>query len=278
MNGNEFLESMNEVDPALLDIDVKKHGKKLAPNLRWLLVVAAAFILFGGVTVHALNGGFRVKKVTTLDENGFTVSTSLNKIKWSRFKGEIREAPEKIAEQIKNYVPAPPESSFLSLPEVYIRGFNSISEAIAYIGLKTLKVPVLEISDGVRPGVAAWADRDTQQMQFVNLVVNDINGEPEHVNMQMEIVILTDKYEGDEYKTGGVWTKNYNWKVDFEEYSTKNGNACQLVVIDNKDMQRHSLTAYVTTGDALYKLHLAFYNTMRSEAYRILDTWVDSLY
>ncbi len=281
MNGNDILESINELDPELLTVEAKGPASRPRPKLRRIIVIAAAaLLLFGGVTAHAAATGglFTAKRITTVNEDGYTISTVLNKVKWSRFKGAVaEEAPERIAYQIKHRKQPDPLSSVFIDPTVYAESFSTAEEALEYLGLDSLKVPALDIPGAVSYLVAVHGSRSAQ-VETIRITVDDVNAERDHINAQATIEIVTEHYAGSEYETGGTWLKEYNWRAEFSEYVTAKGNTCDLATLTGiSGGDRTGLTGYISIGDALYKLHLTFYNDQADRAYAMLESWIDSL-
>ena len=93
----DFLESINDLDPQLLEEQAAPRGRKRGRTLRRAVVAAAAVLLLGG-TVFAVASGIGMQRLPKTDwEDGYEAEAVLPLVPWSSFTGGIRSVGETIA-------------------------------------------------------------------------------------------------------------------------------------------------------------------------------------
>ena len=270
----EFLESINDLDPVLLEENAapqRRSGKKL---VRRAVLAAAAVLLLCG-TVYAVARGIEMRKTERPSEQGYEAKAELPLVQWSSFRGEIQNVGETIARQYETWVPEPVWSSYYRDPGTYGRSFDSIAEAVAYIGLEELKTPTFPLEE-YRCAVAVHGDK-TGRVDRVVLNAEHIRADA--FTAQESVTVLTEAAKDAAYVSGGVWTWEFPRDVEFLTYVTPGGNECRIAVLypqyDNEFM---SLTGYAASGPALYELNLgAVPKTDYEQALEILHAWADAL-
>ncbi len=272
----EFLKKINDLDPALLEdrpAPVRRAGTRL---IRRFAIAAAAVLLLGG-TVYAVAKGVGLRKTDSpgTEEQGLEARVELPLVPGNSFKGEIRTAGEKIAEQYQNPASQPMFSSYYADPGTYARRFASIEEAAAYIGLEDFKVPTFPF-DKYDCSVSAHGDEkgrvDMVQLTAEHIVRNDIGA-------QLYVTILTDAAQGSEFIHESFWTYEFPRDVQFQHYATPGGNDCAIAVLKPEyDSDFLGMTGCVAAGSALYELNLgAVPQEKHDAAMQILHDWADAL-
>ena len=272
----EFLEKINDIEPALLE-ERSAARKWSRPKILRIAAIAAALVLVLAGTVYGITKGIELRKTDNpgTEEQGFEAKVELPLVPWDSFKGEVREAGEKIVKQYENYVPEPAYSSYYADPGQYTRQFESLDEAVAYLGLEGLKTPTFPF-DEYECNVTAHGDEagrvDTLRLSARHVDRNDIGA-------QESVTILTDAAPQSEYVSGGVWTYEFPRDVEFLRYTTPGGNDCAIAVLKPEyDSDYMSLTGYVAAGSALYELNLGAVPREKYEtALQILHDWADAL-
>ena len=272
----EFLEKINEIDPALLEEQSPARGKSLRKVLRVAAVAAVLALVLAG-TVYAISRSGRVElnRIATADEAGFEAKVELPLVPWDSFQGEIREAGERIVQQYENYVPQPAWSSYYEDPGQFTRQFDSLDKAVAYVGLPDLKTPTFPF-DTYDCTVTACGD-ETGKVREVRISARHI--ERNDIGAQETVTLLTDAAPRSEYVSGGVWTYEFPRDVEFQHYTTSGGNDCAIAALRPEyDSSHMGLTGYVTVGSALYELNLGAVPREKYDvAMQILHDWAEAL-
>lgn len=276
MNEIDFLKCMNDIDRELLE-DVPKSKRSIRPrSLRRFAIAAALVLLLGGTTAYAISGGIELRKTAYPGgDQGFSVKTSLPLVSWSSFKGEVRNAGSVIAEQYATFTPAPVYSSTFVDKSSYSVGFDSIGEAMDYIGLDGLKTPPFPYDDFDGCIVTARGNAEGR----VNSVEMYIERVKYKMGAQEYVTIKTEYADGSEYVSGGAWTPEFPTDVEFLRYTTRGGNECRIAVLSPMyESDYVGLSGYVLCGSAFYRLHLgAVPKTDYDHALEILHSWADGL-
>ena len=272
----EFLEKINELDPTLLEEAPATSGRARPKLLRRFAIAAAAVLLLTG-TVYAIARGIELRRISRFegDEQGVEAKTELPLVKWSSFEGEIKDVGETIVRQYQEYVPEPAWSSYRGDPGSCSLCFDSIEEAMEYIGLSGLKTPGFPFAE-YECSVTAHGD-EQGRVDRVSLYAEHI--ERNDIGAQERVTILTENAENSEYVSGGVWTPEFPRDVIFASYTTPGGNECRIVELRPEfDSRFMSLTGYLTAGPAFYELNLGALPREKYEiALDMLRQWADAL-
>ncbi len=274
----DFLEGINETDPALLAEAAGERKRSGAKRLRRIALAAALLAVLGGMTafaVSAASGRITLTGFRRLDESGFRAEAELPRVKWSRFRGEVRGAGKIIARQYAEFTPAPAYSSRLVLPGVYSRSFGSLEEAMAYIGLRELKAPAFPYEDN-EWSVIAEGD-ETGRVTSVKLLVQHLV--PGEFTAQETVTVLTEYADAVRLESGGVWTGEFPRETEFLTHTTPGGNECRIVLLHPQYESNYlGLTGYAVSGCAFYELHLGAVPREEQEAaVERLRAWADAL-
>ena len=271
----DFLKTINEIDPELLEDRRIADRCSRTRTVRRVLLAAAAVLLLGGTVFAVAKGIVRTNRVSSPTEDGVEAAAELTRIPWSSFRGEIQGAGEIIARQYAEDEPQPAWSSFCADPGEYTRPFADIDEAVAYIGLAELKTPTFPF-DEYECSVTAHGDAegrvDAVRLYAEHVVENDIGA-------QEVVTILTDAAQETELVSQDVWTFEFPRDVELTHYVTPGGNDCAIAVLTPQyDSEFMSLTGYVTTGAAFYELNLSAVPREKYDlALQMLHDWADAL-
>ena len=271
----DFLEGINEVDPALLAEASGDRRRSGAGRPRWIALAAALLLILGGMTAFAVSGRVTLTGFRNTDESGFRAETELPRVNWKRFRGEVRGAGKIIARQYAEFTPAPAYSSVLVLPGVYGRSFGSLEEAMAYIGLGELKAPTFPYADTPWSVVAEGDERG--RVKAVKLLTQHVV--PGEFSTQETVTILTEYADDGLLTSGGVWTGEFSREAEFLRHTTPGGNECRIVLLHPQFESNYlGLTGYAVSGCAFYELSLgAVPKAEQEEAVRRLCAWADAL-
>lgn len=271
----EFLEKINDLDPALLE-EAPVSARRSRPRLIRRLAAAAAAVLLLGGTVYAVANGIEIRKTNpNAEEEGIEAKTELPLVKWSSFEGEIRNVGESIVRQYKDHVPQPTWSSQASDPGFYARSFGSIGDAMDYIGLPGLKTPAFPF-DEYDCSVTARGD-EAGRVSRIELYAEHI--ETNDIGAQETVTILTEYADDPQFVSEGFWTWEFPRDLEFQSYTTPGGLQCRIAVLRPEyDSGYMSLTGYMAAGSAFYELNLGAVPREKYEiALDMLHRWADAL-
>ena len=272
----EFMEKINDLDPELLEDRPAAEKRSRSKLIRRFALAAAAVLLLAG-TVYGVAKGIELRKTVSpeTEEQGFEAKVQLPLVPRTSFTGEIRNAGELIRQQYENPVSQPMFSSYYVDPGAYTQSFETIEEAVAYIGLEDLRTPSFPF-DEYDCAVSAHGDEegrvDLVRLTAEHIVRNDIGA-------QLYVTVLTDAAPQSEYVSGGVWTYEFPRDLEFLRYTTPGGNDCAIAVLKPEyDNNYLGMTGYVAAGSALYELNLgAIPQEKYDVAMQILHDWADAL-
>lgn len=272
----DFLEKINDLDPALLEETPVSSGRARPKLIRRVAIAAAAVLLLAG-TVYAVARGIELRRISRFggEEQGVEAKTELPLVPWADFTGEIQNAGARIAEQFKTYKPEPVFSSYLSSPADDTRRLRTIEDAMDYIGLPGLKTPSFPFGS-YDCSVTAHGD-EQGRVNRVTLYAEHI--EQSDIGAQGTVTILTEHAQEAEYRSGGVWTPEFPRDVEFVTYTTPGGNECRIAELRPEyDSGFMSLTGYLSAGPAFYELNLGAVPLEKYElALEMLRQWADAL-
>ena len=272
----DFLEKINDIDPALLE-EPPAAARRARPKLiRRVAIAAAALLLLAG-TVYGVAKGIQLRRTGSSagEEDGFEAKTELPPVQWSSFEGEIKNAGDAIIQQYRDYVPEPAWSSYRGDPGSYTRRFADMEQAVEYIGLPGLKTPSFPFAE-YECSVTAHGD---EQGRVDRVMICAEHIERSDIGAQESVTILTEHAQGSEFVSGHVWTPEFPRDTEFQTYVTPAGNECRIAVLKPAyDSNYMSLTAFLTAGPAFYELNLGAVPLEKYEiALDMLRQWADAL-
>lgn len=272
----EFMEKINDLDPALLEDQPAVRKRSLSRTIRRFGLAAAAVLLLAG-TAYGIARGIELRKTGRpgAAEEGIEARAELAPAPWSSFTGEIRSVGETIARQYETYSPQPDWSSQRVDPGVCARSFGSLDEAAAYLGLNGFRTPPFPFDD-YSCDVSAHGDEsglvDEVRITAEHIKANDICA-------QEFITILTDAAKETEFVSESFWTYEFPRDVEFQHYTTPGGSDCAIAVLTPEFESKYmSLTGHVTVGGVFYELNLSAVPQEKYEtALQMLHDWADAL-
>ena len=276
MNGMDLIEAVNGMDEELVSVSApKKERRRLRPRA-WIAIAAAALIVFGCATVGAsalIRGKFGPIRTGT---HGYTASFELQKYKWSKFKGEIRETPDIIREQYATFTPQPVYSSFFSHPGSYVKNFSTLREAADYVGLKALKTPEPPFGADCVVNVFGDAEGRIGDVEiFLQHIVIPSDPSAGDLGGMLRISILTENSEKSTVLTGGDWGDYDPGRIDYKEFTTSKGVLCQYTEVGIGQNSRELISGYVVYEGILYNLSINFKPGEYDNAVKMLNDWAE---
>ena len=274
MNGKDLINGMGEIPEELLETKYEKPARRFAPSLRWAAIAAALLLVFGSVTAGAIAASRGKFAPLTDGTHGYSAEFGLVKIKWSKFKGDIRQTPEIIAEQYATFTPPPLWSSAAHTPGIFARSFDSQQEAAKYVGLKELKTPYYPYEEAAwSVGVTGDAEGKISEVTiYGRAVLTDENG----MGAFASVNILTEHSKKDTASAGGDWGDYDPGSIKYEEFSTAAGRLCQYAKVGVPNMAYQTVTGYIVDNGILYSLHLNFRSGGLDRAMEELHRWAES--
>lgn len=278
----ELLEKINGIEPDIIaEADsCQKPKRKLASRMGWIKWAAAAAVLvfvLGGVTAYAVGSKYSFGKIVRYGERGFSATIEIEKTDFSEFKGNIRNAPQRIVQQVEDYVPQPSWSSLYIDPCVYLKTFDSLEKAVDYLGFDGAVVPYLPYSDSEftnKPFVIVHGDKEGR-VDEVTVSAEHIDGNS--IGMQFEMIILTNNFEGSVYRSGGVWTLEFPRTMTYETGTNASGSEYGIVFAHNNYNEYCFTACYLVKGSVLYHLHLTHADSQQETINGIVRQWADSI-
>ena len=270
----EFLEKINDIDPELLEDRPAVRNVGRPKVLRFAAIAAVLVLLLAG-TAYAVSRIIQMNRIDGPEESGYEAKVEMPLVPWSSFKGEIKTVGETIVRQYAEQGPQSWTSSVIVDPGVCERSFDSVEEALAWIGLADLKTPTFPYAD-YDCTVTAKGD-ESGAVSAVKLDLEHIA--PTEMCAQETVTVLTDAAQDPELVSGGVWTYEFPRDVEFLSYVTPGGNECRIAVLHPEfETDYMSLTGYVAAGCALYELNLSAVPIAEQDsAVEILHAWADAL-
>lgn len=272
----DFLEKINDIDPALLD-ESSAPARRVRPKLLGRLAAAVAAVILLGGTVYAVVSQIELRKTDKpeTEEQGIEAKTQLPLVPWSSFTGEIQSAGETIARQYAEDNSQPAWSSIAVNPGDCTMKFDKIDQAMEYIGLSGLKTPSFPFED-CECSVTAHGDAEGRvesvRLWAQHIVKNDIGATE-------TVTILTENAPESDFVFEGVWTYEYPRDVEFLTYKTPGGLECRIAVLRPQyDSKYMSLDGYLAVGSGFYELNLGAVPVEKyDQALEMLHHWADAL-
>ena len=161
-------------------------------RFRKLAIAAAAVVcLFLGTTAISAANGFSFIDLfysnSTPKESHYTIPVTIELVPTDYFTGEIEEVKNIVLKQIREYEPW-----MSTMPESFGKRFDSVEDALAYMGISDIEHPL----EGENADVVLCAHCNQEgEIAFVSLQTeyDDVNGN----RVQLWYNIYTDLTEGD---------------------------------------------------------------------------------
>ncbi|MBO4563214.1 MAG: hypothetical protein J5772_06360 [Clostridia bacterium] len=274
MNELDFLQDINDLEPEALNVSAPVKVKSWRGAKRWLAIAAAAIVVCGCVTAGAValhRGSFGPIKEGT---HGYTAEFELEKYKWKEFTGEITEAPELIVEQYATFTPPPIYSNKAFLPNMYFKDFGTLTEAVDYIGLDTMKDVSLPFSEDVT--VSVTGDKKGRIKEIDVSSQHYLWDDPMRFGAFFNVKILTQYSSSSVMLSGGDWGDYDPGSIEYKEFLTSKGVLCQYAEIGiGDDSRRQMVSGYIVDSGILYNLGISFDDGGLDTALGMLMAWAE---
>ena len=269
MNGNEFLDRMEWIDPAYVEAADMPRIQKRSRFRPWF-VAACLCILAGAITALAA-GSFGTQLIefftsrtapgSDYSESGYVLGAMVKKFPEDTLKGKIREVPALIRRQFDTYEP------YMShAPAYWQKSFASRDDACDYIGfdgIKRLKWTPEEKQTTLH--VQGAKNGDILSLSVETLYTVD------DIRMQFFTTIFTEHTDG-EITVSAATTENVRFEEAFR--TTKNGKTLHVITQTASESGYLGMDGYLVENGVLYHLHIA-YPEDASGAAELLEQWAD---
>mgnify|MGYP006996070675 CR=1 FL=1 len=264
MNGNEFLDRMEWIDPAYVEAaDMPPRIQKRSRFRPWF-VAACLCILAGAMTALAA-GSFGTQLIefftsrtapgSDYSESGYVLGAQVKKFSDDALKGKIREVPALIRRQFASY-----ELYMSQSPGYWQKSFATRDDAYDYIGFDGLKH--LQWDPEEKQTTLYVQGAENGDMLSVSVETLYTVGD---IRLQFFATIYTAHTDG-EITVSTATTENVRFEEAFR--TTKNGKTLHVIT------QTASESGYLVENGVLYHLHIA-YPEDASGAAELLEQWAD---
>lgn len=269
MNGNEFLDRMEWIDPAYVEAADMPRIQKRSRIRPWF--VAACLCVLAGVMTALAAGSFGTQLIefftsrtapgSDYSESGYVLDAMVKKFPENTLKGKIREVPALIRRQFDTYEP------YMShAPAYWQKSFASRDDACDYIGfdgIKRLKWTPEEKQTTLH--VQGAKNGDILSLSVETLYTVD------DIRMQFFTTIFTEHTDG-EITVSAATTENVRFEEAFR--TTKNGKTLHVITQTASESGYLGMDGYLVENGVLYHLHIA-YPEDASGAAELLEQWAD---
>lgn len=315
MNGMEFLDKLEHIDPAYVAEAERTAPAKRRRLPRWGLALAACLglLVSAGAALEVSGYGTRLLHTFTarpeesnLPGSGYVIETKVELFPVSAFTGEVREAEADLLAQYERWYRNWEEfantygedfASWLEQdPELYSfagsykRDFATAQEALDYIGFAGLRSPDMGLEE-----TAVWScaiGGASGQLQSVSFVVQYT---AETLRMETSALIFTENHptysstERYEYfpeellegaSEGGIvlftqTDEDVSYTEDF--YTTAAGGQCRILQSSVRENGYHYLSGYLVVDGVLYGATIPHLTEDADQAMELLHRWADGL-
>lgn len=276
---------------------VQNNPKKfLLPFAATLLVL----VVFGGVA-YAMNGfswDFHFTKADSTNQSSFDDETSgyqvsidpiVSRIPLKEIKGKVTEAKKRIPEQFANTTPL---SSYY--PGHFCKSFDSVEDALTYIGYQGLKQPKLEEMPGnVEVNVLGSKEGSLYQISLdVSCLSNSgySKGFSAKLHYSSSTLLYLENADEDQPLEPAIRTDYGTTRIDEHGNTVLDHTSAQNISYETKVVNhREFLVISVPTDSdgramidviwqenrAIYTLHLAFLEECQSDAETLMLAWMN---
>ena len=294
MNGELFLQKMDDIDADLLLDAAAPARKKRVPKVGWA-AIAACLVLCLSTTAYAtglLDAVFHpgpvgetwtYREVNGVPVDGDEVHALIPSVHSSEIKGKVMELSDVIGKQLEamnngTFVPDLPAVQF---PESYTKLGLSAKEALKYIDYENLETPWFPYNDQKAMVTASGQlSEDGKECDIFNIEF-EINNVDENGDLMLPLgtegllavksyvwISVNDEEDHDTY-TGLSWTELDKHEV----IKSKHGYECHIVWYDHGSEQQVFGTAI--KKNLVYDISIMFSENNRTEVERIVRAWAD---
>jgi hypothetical protein len=296
MNKNQLIDALGQLDDSVYEgIDMLnalpgekaigtgngRRGRKV------FLLAAVAVLLIGGAAVAApplLRGGtLKLEKETVdgKDYNSFRYETGeASRVPLSEITGSVLESMKEIPERIKNF-----NIVDSSVPSCIVKHFDSLSEALSYIGYSKLVFPEMNYpyseihteAHGVsaqHPKVNAPDEEYVLGSLYLSTTQYDsFSG----LSFQNLIHIYT---EANPFDSTSLLLVNYPTETSYvTEEQAVNGRVFSIIKEQNTSEDpgwQLSTEVLWQENGVIYMFHVTYYEDKAAEADRLVEEWMKS--
>ena len=238
---------------------LKSHFTKA--GLKWC-AVAAALVLFlgGGVAVAAKYGIFRTEPGW---ESGYEVSITSRRVTEDEFSEEVLAVKQELLEDIAA------SKDREGQPFGWIRDFDSVEAAAAFIGHPQLKTPKTP-GELLQTGVVVLGNDKAELLYVEFFARSTLEGFHYPIDMTESAVIYTTTMfpeTGSGIKEDGLTYKD-------EAYLTKNGKEA-MIVMPTEYWGNSGMEGYLVDDSVVYTLWLNCGKEDHDRAMQIMKEWLD---
>lgn len=274
MRGTEFLDKMELVDPSFISCANEKPQFKQKTYKKWGIAIAACLCLFvGSLTAFAASGHAtwltdlftaRTEPESDFSESGYDLNAEVEKIPVSELNGEIQEASDIIARQIATYEPH--DDHF---PQSMQKEFSSSEEAIAYIGLSSIKKASWDLEE--QNNTVLIVSDEKARINTVILETDYVSGD---IRLQAFTYIYTE-YCDEEISHSMRTTEDTSFTESF--YTTASQKQCHIISSSAGERGYMCLDGYMVVDGLLHNLHITYQEDNSAQAEELLHQWADML-
>lgn len=271
MNGNEFLDRMEWIDPAYVEAaDVPPRVQKRSRIRPWA-VAACLCVLAGAMTALAAVGfGTRLVEFFTsrtapgsdYSESGYVLSAQVEKFSDDALKGKIREVPALIRRQFASY-----ELYMSQSPGYWQKSFATRDDAYDYIGFDGLKH--LQWDPEEKQTTLYVQGEEHGDMLSVSVETLYTVGD---IRLQFFATIYTAHTDG-EITVSTATTENVGFSEAF--HTTESGKTLHVIAQTALESGYIGMDGYLVEGGVLYHLRIACLEKDATEAADLLWQWAD---
>lgn len=290
MRADVLYNYISNIDSALLkeaeEFSFKERRRK--HTLMWM-AVAAACILLCSFWVYAAVDLFSVEEDELMDGlEVISVNVKVSKIPLNEIKGEVNEASEIIKKNHENT-----EESEL-VPNFYSRDFDSLQEALNYVGYDKARMPNTPLED---TKTSIWIngqeDGRINEICITNYKTYEYKHNPDKkvfiktphgynvkvpcsVAFSNQIYMITDAYTENEI------TLNYSKEmfgdieeIDTKEITTQKGITCLIIDSPRKRLGSNFIVCYITIENVIYVFDVDYTDEGRFQAIELIKEWAN---
>ena len=290
MRADVLYNYISNIDSALLkeaeEFSFKERRRK--HTLMWT-AVATACILLCSFWVYAAVDLFSVEEDELMDGlEVISVNVKVSKIPLNEIKGEVNEASEIIKKNHENT-----EDSEL-VPNIYSRDFDSLQEALNYVGYDKARMPNTPLED---TKTSIWVngqeDGRINEICITNYKTYEYKHNPDKkvfiktphgynvkvpcsVAFSNQIYMITDAYTENEI------TLNYSKEmfgdseeIDTKEITTQKGITCLILDSPRKRLGSNFIVCFITIENVIYVFDVDYTDEGRFQAIELIKEWAN---
>lgn len=290
MNGMEFLEKLEQIDPAYL-AEAEQTPSKKRRFPKWGIALAACLALLVGVGAAMAAGGHGIQVLGTfaaridgefIPEAGYVIGVKAERFPLSSFTGEVRGVGTEFIAQYEQWQEEMSEELRKELaelleenPEQHVftggcrRDFAMAQEALDYIGFAALKNPDMGLEEE-----ASWsAALGTPSGQLTSVsfcVVYTV----EKLHIMTSALIFTEYADASE---NGIILYTFIDHDKDEFYTTAAGKQCRISYPEPTEEGRHKILGEMIVDGIQYGVNISHLPEDADRAMELLYRWADQL-